>query len=286
MTGAPGADSQGQDASESDAAEAEELGRSIRNLLDPYTPPPDPYVRVVRRIRARHAQRMVLAGLASAAAATVIVIAIVASGVVAPGDGTTVAPAGPGRPVPVEQEQEQASGPQFAQFGDQSPLGPAYVVASGTVHSRRYVVASVSFGSPGRVCLYADDGVFAQLSQCFTADAGQPGAWAPLDGVRSEAGVRAIGGIVTARVDTVTVSVADGRKLPVRAVRTPTSPDMAFFVLVLPGPSHITAVVAGDGRGPWVTLPNAGADSCQDTTRSSGDPGSVGCATAPGDAPS
>ena len=256
--------------SENEPDEAADLGQKIRDLLDPYVPPPDPYFRVLQRVRARRACRRAVAGLAAAAAA-VTAVAVAGFGLMARG-GTTIQfpePAEPAAPA-----AERATGPQFADFGDRSPLGPAYVVARGSTDERAYIVASVNFGAAGRTCVYADDAVFAQLSLCFTAEPGRLGTWARLGRIRSGPAVVAIGGVVDARTSGVTVRTDDGRKLPVTAVRTPTSTDLAFFALVLPGSARIAAVTATDGNGGTVTLPQDGPDPCQPAA-------GAGCATRP-----
>jgi hypothetical protein len=230
-----------------------ELGSEIRSLLDPYVPPPDPYLRVAARIRERRDRRRALACLAATVTA-VIAMAFTASGLAARRDNAW--PIDPAAAPAVER----ASGPQFAGFGDDSPLGPAFVVARGATSGRPYTIASVGFGDPGQTCMYAHDTVFAQLSQCFTAKPGQLGTWALLDQVRTGAGVLAFGGIVDIRVTGLTARLADGRRLPLTAVQTPTSADVAFFALVLPRGTRIAAVTAADGAGAAVPLPRDGPD--------------------------
>src|SRR6266508_1129237 len=159
MTGAAG-DPRRPDGQDDDAADVADLGLAIRNLLDPYAPAADPYAGVARRIRARRRRQFGLTGLVITAAVVAGVIAVVSSGVVEPSGRTSIGPAG-------VASAEPATGPQFAKFGAGSPLGQAYVVASGTVSHRGYRIASVNFGSSDSTCLYADDAVFAQLSQCF-----------------------------------------------------------------------------------------------------------------------
>jgi hypothetical protein len=234
---------------------AAELGPEIRGLLDPYVPPPDPYLRVAARIRERRDRRRALACLAATVTA-VAAMAFTTSGLAA--RRGNVRPVDPAAVAPVEQ----ATDAQFAAFGGNSPLGAAFVIARGTANGRPYAIASVGFGRSGQTCMYADDAVFAQLSQCFMAKPGQVGTWAPLNQVRTATGVVAIGGIVDMEVTRLTARLADGQRLPLTAVQTPTSADVAFFALVLPQGARIAAVTAADEIGGSVPLPQDGPDEC------------------------
>jgi hypothetical protein len=243
-----------------ESKDAAEFGQEIRDLLGAYQPPADPYLRVAQRVRARRARRRAIAAaVAAGAAVTVVAVAVSGVGLPSPDRPPAIRLADPAAPT----SAERATGAQFAQFGDDSALGPAYLVAQGAAGQRAYRVASVNFGWPGRTCLFADDAVFAALLQCFAVPTGGVGTWAPLTGVRAGPGILAVGGVVNARFDTVAVRTQDGRKLPVRTVRTPTSADLAFFALVLPGSARIAEVTVTNGRGAVIALPREDADPCQ-----------------------
>jgi hypothetical protein len=211
-------------------------------------------------VRARRARRRaVAAAVAAGAAVTAVAAAVSGVGLPSPDRPPAIRLADPAAPA----SAEQATSAQFARFGDGSSLGPAYLVTDGAAGQRTYRIASVGFGWPGRTCLFADDAVFAELSQCFAVPAGKVGTWAQLGRVRAGPAVLAVGGVVNARFGTVTVRTQDGRKLPVRTVRTRTSADLAFFALVLPGSDRTAEVTVADGRGAVIALPEENADPCQ-----------------------
>jgi len=232
--------------------DTQELGRAIRELLDQYTPPPDPYGWVSRRVRARRNRRVAAGLVATVSVAFALLVAIA----MAPSGEVTFRPLEVAAPPPAV-----ASGDQFAEFGAGSALEPAYVVSRGSVNGRAYVVASTTFGLRGAACLFAADAVFNRLSWCSAAlRPGEIGEWDLLEPVRADAEVVAVGGIVQAGVRAVVLRLGDGRELAAPAVRTPTSQRVAYFVIVLPNAGTEVAGVLADSAGKRVPLPRSVAD--------------------------
>jgi hypothetical protein len=226
--------------------ETQDLGRAIRELLTEYTPPPDPYTLVAARVRVQR-RRLVGTGIVVTVSLAFVVLASVTVVSLDEVAFRPVEAAAPPRPV--------AAGNQFAEFGADTALGPAYVVARGSVNGRAYVVASTTFGQRGAACLFAADAIFTRLSWCSTFAQHRTGQWDVLAEVRPDAGVIAIGGTVAADVQRVTIKTADGEVLAVPAVRTPTSSRVGFFVGVLPGAGkRVVEVVAVSAAGDMAQL--------------------------------
>jgi hypothetical protein len=241
--------------------DTQELGQAIRELLDSYVPPPDPFVSVARRVRLRRIRRIhrVAAGVVAAVSLAVTLAVVVAA---APSGGVTVQRVDVATASPLV-----ATGDQFVDFGPGRPLGPAYVVTRGSVNGRAYVVASTTFGMAEAACLFAKDAVFDRLSWCSSASQrGQVGEWDLLGAVRADADVVAVGGIVEANVQTVIIRTSDGLEQAVPAVRTPTSSRVAFFAGILPGTgAQVAAVLATGSNGRLTPVKHARADAaCPD----------------------